>query len=226
MRSARGSLDSSCTSRRGTPGCSSRTEPFTLVALSGPMTVLAGRRHREIVRGDAIVVPQGLPPLHRAPGRPPGAAVRRASPRSFPRAIHPGLGVSSTAGRLSRARPSGDVRDVIPADDVRHRLLTPSFGRVYAPGVSKWGWTWDLLSALAENPTSTSPARDAYGSGHHVGRHRPRVELWLEGGAAVGVLTLSTELVHEAAGGYLGSSRQPPSPEYDPENGVDGLRGG
>ena len=55
----------------------------------------------------------------------------------------------------------------------------------------------------------------------------PGLRYRLEGEAAVGVLTLSTELVHEARRTeYLGSSRQPPSPEYAPETGGDGPREG
>ena len=55
----------------------------------------------------------------------------------------------------------------------------------------------------------------------------PGLRYRLEGEAAVGVLTLSTELVHEARRTeHVGSSRRPPSPEYDPESGGDGPRGG
>ena len=92
------------------------------VALSGPMTVIAGRRRQEIARGDAIVVPRGLALDIEPEVDLLGVRYDGPPPDHFRERFIQVWGFEHLAAQASRVRSDGGVRDVIPADDVRHRI--------------------------------------------------------------------------------------------------------
>ncbi len=198
------------------------------VALSGPMTVIDGRRQREIARGDAIVVPRGLaldiePEVDLLAVRYDGPP-----PDHFRERFIQVWGFEHLAAQASRVRPDSNVRDVILAEDDRHRVSYVFIEPSLRPVTLETGLDVGLVVGLdgESDVILAGRGRVRLGPSRAVAIG-PGLSYRLEGAAAVGVLTLSTELMHEARRTeYLGSSRQAPSPEYDPEIGGDGSREG
>ena len=194
------------------------------VALSGPMTVVVGRRQQEIERGDAIVVPQGLALDIEPEVDLLGVRYDGPPPDHFRERFIQVWGFEHFAAKASSVRSADNVYDVIPVADVRHRLSYAVFhegllsldrvtGLDVALVVGLWGDSTVVLDGT--DRVCLGPSRALA-----VG---PGLRYRLEGVATVGVLTLSTELVHDARRSeYLLSSRRPLSPEYDPETGGDG----
>jgi hypothetical protein len=200
------------------------------VALSGPMTVVAGRRQQEIARGDAIIVPQGLaldiePEVDLLGIRHDGPP-----PDHFRERFIQVWGFEHLAAEASRRRPDRDVRDVLPSAEVRHRLSYAIVEPRLRPVDLETGLDVDLVIGLVGEPDVVLSENGRVRLGpSHVVAVGPGLSYRLESGAdaVVGVLTLSTELVHEARRAeHLSSSRRSPSPEYDPEPGGDGPRAG
>ena len=139
------------------------------VALSGPMTVVAGRRRQEIARGDAIVVPQGLALDIEPEVDLLGVRYDGPPPDHFRERFIQVWGFEHLAAQASTCyAPTVASATSSPSDDVRHRISYAFFDPAYVPSTARRGWTWGSSSASMESRTSSSPGRDACGSGHRV----------------------------------------------------------
>jgi hypothetical protein len=188
------------------------------------MTAIAGRRRQEIARGDAIVVPQGQaldiePEVDLIAVRYDGPP-----PDHFRERFIQTWGFEHLAAQLAPVRSAEGVRHVIPAGDVRHRLSYAVTDADRRPGSRETGLAVDIVFGLEGDSAVVSIGADLV----RLGPSRA-VAIWpgaryrLAGGTAVGILTLETELMHEARRtGYIALSRRPPSPEYAPEARGDG----
>ncbi len=193
-------------------------------ALSGPMTAIAGRRRQEIARGDVIVVPQGLALDIEPDVDMLGVRYDGPPPDHFRERFIQVWGFEHLAARASQVRPADGVRDVIPVADVRHRIPYAIFNPSLRALDRETGLHVDIVVGLEGDSmlVSAGTLRIPLGPSRVVAVG-PGLRYRLEGESAVGVLTLSTELVHEARRTeYVRSSRRHPSPEYDPETGSDG----
>ena len=123
------------------------------VALSGPMTVVAGRRRQEIARGDAIVVPQGLALDIEPEVDLLGVRYDGPPPDHFRERFIQVWGFEHLAAQASAMYAQTDgVRDVISADRrPPSPLLRRSRHRAYVLSTSRRGWTWDSSSASMES---------------------------------------------------------------------------
>ncbi len=198
------------------------------VALSGPMTVSAGQRRQEIARGDAIVVPRGLALDIEPEVDLLGVRYDGPPPDHFRERFIQIWNFEHFAAEAPRVRFADGVHAVIPAGDVRHRLSYALADSRLRPVIRETGLDVGLVVGLEGDSAVVLDGAERVRLGpSRVVAIGPGLRYRLEGGAAVGIMTLATELMHEARRTEsIDSSRRPPSPEYAPETGGDGPPGG
>jgi len=119
------------------------------------------------------------------------------------------------------------VANVIPIEDVRHRIPYAVLESSSRPSVRETGLGVDLLIGLDGSSVLIigGEGRVSMGPGRAVAIG-PGLQYRLEGESTIGVLTLMAEIVHQARRTeHVRSSRFQLSQEYSPETGGNGSSG-